>query len=142
MRTFGGLRLIPTVPGGSSRPNRTISVKKSKFSKLLLKPFCQITADMYLQHLFEGESYKYSEDKLVWCQNINHKPIEYEIIGEGSQISTNQKPGNSAFSLLIGRNLRPFPDNFVLYSKGSMGLDRGYYKIYQVIVKYSDCKSS
>ena len=28
--------------------------------------------------------------------------IEYEIIGEGSQISTNQKPGNSAFSLLIG----------------------------------------
>ena len=41
--------------------------------------------------------------------------IEYEIIGEGSQISTNQKPGNSAFSLLIGQNLRPFPDNFVLY---------------------------
>ena len=28
--------------------------------------------------------------------------IEYEIIGEGSQISTNPKPGNSAFSLLIG----------------------------------------
>ena len=28
--------------------------------------------------------------------------IEYEIIGEGSRISTNQKPGNSAFSLLIG----------------------------------------
>ena len=30
------------------------------------------------------------------------KFIEYEIIGEGSQISTNQKPGNIAFSLLIG----------------------------------------
>ena len=42
--------------------------------------------------------------------------IEYEIIGEGSQISTNQKRENSAFSLLIGRNLRPFPDNFVLYN--------------------------
>ena len=32
----------------------------------------------------------------------NDSSIEYEIIGEGSQISTNQKPGNSAFSLLIG----------------------------------------
>ena len=29
-------------------------------------------------------------------------PIEYEIFGEGSQISTNQKRENSAFSLLIG----------------------------------------
>ena len=48
MSTFGGPRLIPTVPGGSSRPNRTSSVKKSKFSKLLLKPFCQITADLEL----------------------------------------------------------------------------------------------
>ena len=28
--------------------------------------------------------------------------IEYEIIGEGSQISTNQKRENSAFSHLIG----------------------------------------
>ena len=28
--------------------------------------------------------------------------IEYEIFGEGSQISTNQKRENSAFSLLIG----------------------------------------
>ena len=51
------------------------------------------------------------------CSNDNNKIrfcIEYEIIGEGFQISTNQKPGNSAFSLLIGQNLRPFPDNFVL----------------------------
>ena len=46
MSTFEGPRLIPTVPGGSSRPNRTSSVKKSKFSKLLLKPFCQITAEL------------------------------------------------------------------------------------------------
>ena len=30
------------------------------------------------------------------------KIIEYEIIGEGSQILTNQKRENSAFSLLIG----------------------------------------
>ena len=42
--------------------------------------------------------------------------IEYEIIGEGFQISTNQKQENGAFSLLIGQNLRPFPDNFVLYN--------------------------
>ena len=28
--------------------------------------------------------------------------IKYDIFGEGSQISTNQKRGNSAFSLLIG----------------------------------------
>ena len=42
--------------------------------------------------------------------------IEYGIIGEVSQILTNQKRENSAFSLLIGRNLRPFPNNFVLYT--------------------------
>ena len=41
--------------------------------------------------------------------------IEYGIIGEGSQILTNHKRENSVFSILIGRNLRPFPDNTVLY---------------------------
>ena len=56
-----------------------------------------------------------SDDLFIGDGNRIINPIEYEIIGEGSQISTNQKPGNSAFSLLIGRNLRPFPDNFVLY---------------------------
>ena len=45
MSSFGGPRLILTVPGGSSRPNKTSSVKKSKFSKLSLMPFCQITAE-------------------------------------------------------------------------------------------------
>ena len=35
-------------------------------------------------------------------QQYLNQIIEYEIIGEGSQISTNQKPGNSAFSPLIG----------------------------------------
>ena len=44
--------------------------------------------------------------------------IEYEIIGEGSQISTNQKRESTVSWLLIGRNLRPFPDNFVLYWEG------------------------
>ena len=33
---------------------------------------------------------------------LKMRSIEYEIIGEGSQISTNQKPGSSSFSLLIG----------------------------------------
>ena len=42
--------------------------------------------------------------------------IEHGIIGEGSQILTNQKRENSAFSILIGRNLRPFPDNTVLFT--------------------------
>ena len=37
-----------------------------------------------------------------WSLGLLSWIIEYEIIGEGSQISTNQKPGNSAFSLLIG----------------------------------------
>ena len=36
--------------------------------------------------------------------------IEYGIFGEGSHISTNQKRENSASSLLIGGNLRPFPE--------------------------------
>lgn len=40
--------------------------------------------------------------------------LEYEIIGEGSQILTNQERENSAFSILIGRNLTPFPDDTVL----------------------------
>ena len=42
-------------------------------------------------------------------------PIEYGIFGEGSQISTNQMLENSALSLPIGLNLRPFPKNTVLY---------------------------
>ena len=41
--------------------------------------------------------------------------IEYEIFGEGSHTSTNQKRESTLFSLLIGRNMRPFPENFVLY---------------------------
>ena len=42
--------------------------------------------------------------------------IEHEIIGEESQILTNQKRESTVLSVLIGRNLRPFPDNFVLYN--------------------------
>ena len=42
--------------------------------------------------------------------------IEYEIIGEGSQILTNQKRESTVSWLLIGQNLRLFPDNFVLYN--------------------------
>ena len=42
-------------------------------------------------------------------------PIEYGIFGEGFQISTNQKRGNSAFSFLIGCKLGPFRKNTVLY---------------------------
>ena len=37
--------------------------------------------------------------------------IECGIFGEGSQFSTNQKRDSTVFSLLICRNLRPFPDN-------------------------------
>ena len=44
--------------------------------------------------------------------------IECGIFGEGSHshISTNQKLENCAFSLLIGRNMRPFPKKTVLYN--------------------------
>ena len=45
--------------------------------------------------------------------------IEYGIFGEGSHISTNQKREITVFSLLIGRNMRPFPENTVLYRMGS-----------------------
>ena len=41
--------------------------------------------------------------------------MEYGIFGEGSQISTNQKRERTVFSLLIGRNLRPFPEITVLH---------------------------
>ena len=53
-------------------------------------------------------------DEIV--KNLFYQLSEYEIIGEGSQILTNQKRESTVFSLLIGRNLRPFPDNFVLYT--------------------------
>ena len=43
----------------------------------------------------------------------NVKGIEYGIFGEGSQISTNHRRESTVFSLLIGRNLRPFSDNTV-----------------------------
>ena len=35
MSSFGGPRLILTVPGGSSRPNKTSSVKKIKIFKIV-----------------------------------------------------------------------------------------------------------
>ena len=41
--------------------------------------------------------------------------IEHGIIGEGSPISTNQNREKTVFLLLIGLNLRPLPDNTVLY---------------------------
>ena len=40
------------------------------------------------------------------------RPIEHGIIGKGSQILTNQKRENSAFSILIGRNLRHSINNY------------------------------
>ena len=46
--------------------------------------------------------------------SLFHWHLEYEIIGEGSQISTNQKRESTVSWLLIGWNLRPFPDNIVL----------------------------
>ena len=51
--------------------------------------------------------------------NLGKTPIhECGIIGEGSQISTNQKRECTVFSLLIGRNLGaiPSPKNTVLYN--------------------------
>ena len=47
--------------------------------------------------------------------SIYTKMIEYDIFGEGSQISANQKRENSGPSLLISLSLRPFPKNTVLY---------------------------
>ena len=43
------------------------------------------------------------------------RTIEYGIFGEGSQVSTNQKRKCTVLTLLIGWNLRPFPENTVLY---------------------------
>ena len=65
---------------------------------------------------------KREEDLKMYAaqHQVNFRCIEYGIIGEGSQISTNQKRDNSAFSFLIGRNLRPFPENTVtLYTSFS-----------------------
>ena len=42
-------------------------------------------------------------------------PIEYGIFGEGSHILTSQKRENGSFSILIVRNIRPFPENTVPY---------------------------
>ena len=47
--------------------------------------------------------------------SLSRYEIEYGIFGEGSQISTNKKRENLAFSLLIGRKMRHFPKNTVLY---------------------------
>ena len=54
--------------------------------------------------------------KLWWKKSkLFPELIEHGIIGEGSQISTNQKRENSAFSFLIGQNFRPFLEHTVLY---------------------------
>ena len=47
--------------------------------------------------------------------NCNYNYKDY-IFGEGSQISTNQKRKNTVFSILMGSNLRHFPENTVLYN--------------------------
>ena len=57
--------------------------------------------------------------------------IEYGISGEGSHISTNQNRENSAFSLLIGLNLRPFLENTVLYKRRKHA-DRDTLKAYLI----------
>ena len=44
-----------------------------------------------------------SDEAKLYIQIIQN--IEYEIIGEGSQISTNQKRESTVSWLLIGRNL-------------------------------------
>ena len=43
--------------------------------------------------------------------------MEYGIFGEGSKTSINQKRENSTFSHLIGKNLRPLPENAVHYKQ-------------------------
>ena len=58
---------------------------------------CDISLDMHISHMSRFD--KVGARSIPWSIQYS---IEYEIIGEGSQISTNQKPGNSAFSLLIG----------------------------------------
>ena len=55
-----------------------------------------------------------SRSFLVSKEKIYRKNIEYGIIWEGSKILTNQKGENSAFSILIGQNLRLSPVNTVL----------------------------
>ena len=56
-------------------------------------------------------------NKLIsyWLRQQYRAHTEYGIFGEGSHILTNQKRDNCAFSLLIDRNMRPFPENTVLY---------------------------
>ena len=78
MSSFGGPRLILTVPGGGSRPNKTSSVKKSKFSKLSLMPFCQITAEL-MNKIIKQSRAKLEKTRAVQkipvkiCMNM-HKP--------------------------------------------------------------------
>ena len=42
--------------------------------------------------------------------------MEHGIFGKGSHILTNQRRESTVFSLLIGQNMRPFPENTVLYT--------------------------
>ena len=53
---------------------------------------------------------------LMWSPstNLSHVTvvIGYSIFGEGSHISTNQKLEYGAFLLLIGINMRPFPEKY------------------------------
>ena len=46
---------------------------------------------------------------------VSRTVLEYDIFGEGSQVSTNQKRECTVLSLLIGWNLRLFLENTILY---------------------------
>ena len=87
-------------------------------------------------HYWQGRStvdyhqFEFSNDdhhaRKEWVMTANLKlitsfilrVIEYGILGEGSQNSTNQKQESTVSSPLIGWNLRAFPENFVLYWLG------------------------
>ena len=45
---------------------------------------------------------------------LTSKGVRY--FGEGSHISTNQERENGAFLHLIGQNMKPFPENTLLYN--------------------------
>ena len=87
MSSFGGPRLILTVPGGSSRPNKTSSVKKSKFSKLSLMPFCQITAEFTKRIFLKFALRLKSENGIVLTDTDGYIRMSYPSYSRDNKFS-------------------------------------------------------
>ena len=100
----------PKFEARSTRERSMAITQMNQIYKVLMDPgsrFLQVITHNYVLHNQITNRNEGGGRLSVKIQifDLNQSSIEYEIIGEGSQISTNQKRESTVSWLLIGRNL-------------------------------------